>query len=69
MKQLPRDSRAPSTLFLKFKDGKEMKFNFEDEEFTGREKGSQREQLKLADVIAEVDRHSRLLERKEDLAG
>jgi len=50
---LPRQNREGSSLSLKFKDGKEMKLDTE--------------KLKIADVIEEVDRHSRLLNRQADL--
>jgi large subunit ribosomal protein L53 len=53
---LPRDSSDPGSLELKFKDGKEMKMVVE-------------RKLKVQDVIDEVDRHSRILGREEDLKG
>jgi len=54
-KLLPRDSKEPSTLSLKFKDGKEMQLNTE--------------KLSIKDVMEEVDRHSRGLNRRADLLG
>lgn len=74
VKQLPQTSRAPSTLQLTFKDGKVMNFEFTDNEEEGKENtteagGKRKEQAKLKDVIDEVERHSRGLARKEDLAG
>ncbi|MCJ1242947.1 39S ribosomal protein L44, mitochondrial [Trapelia coarctata] len=53
--QLPRTSREPSTLNLKFKDGKELHIDTE--------------KLSIKDVIEEVDRHSRGLNRQADLLG
>ncbi|KAI9792549.1 MAG: 39S ribosomal protein L44, mitochondrial [Peltula sp. TS41687] len=52
---LPRESQLPSGLFLKFKDGKEMKL--------------ETEKMGVNDVIEVVDRHSRLLRRQEELSG
>ncbi|KAL2051299.1 hypothetical protein ABVK25_008351 [Lepraria finkii] len=52
---LTRDSQEPSFLKLKFKDGKEMQLDTE--------------KLKINDVVEEVDRHSRTLNRKADLEG
>jgi len=54
-KLLPRASRDPSVLHLKFKDGKEMKLDAE--------------KLGIKGVIEEVDRHSRILGRQEELNG
>lgn len=54
-KMLPRTSKDPTTLDLKFKDGKEMKLDLE--------------KLKIRDVEEEVNRHSRLLARQEELLG
>lgn len=62
--QLPRESKAPSTLALTFKDGKEMKFVFDEAKA-----GEKREEVKLQDVLNEVERHSRGLARKEDLTS
>jgi len=52
---LPRASRDPSVVQLKFKDGKEMKLDAE--------------KLGIKGVIEEVDRHSRILSRQEELNG
>lgn len=52
---LPRDSPETSFLKLKFKDGKEMQLDTE--------------KLKINDLEEEVDRHSRMLNRKADLEG
>ncbi|WPH01592.1 Hypothetical protein R9X50_00444000 [Acrodontium crateriforme] len=46
---------APTTLAVKFKDGKEMKLDVE--------------KLKLRDIQTEIDRHSRILRRQEELTG
>lgn len=77
---LPRDSNAPAFLELAFKDGKTLKYKWGDrgaieaevdstqsgekEKFTRKEKI-----VRLQDIIEEVNRHERLLERKEELAG
>jgi len=52
---LPRASRDPSYLRLKFKDGKEMELD--------------PEKLGINGVMEEVDRHSRILARQEELSG
>ncbi|KAM0712468.1 hypothetical protein Q7P37_011564 [Cladosporium fusiforme] len=46
---------TPATLALKFKDGKEMNLDLE--------------KMKIKEIQAEVDRHSRQLARKEELDG
>ncbi|KAF2253488.1 hypothetical protein BU26DRAFT_420131 [Trematosphaeria pertusa] len=52
---LPRTSKEPSTLGVKFKDGKEMNLDLD--------------KMRITEVMEEVDRHSRLLARKEELTG
>ncbi|KAI9806830.1 MAG: 39S ribosomal protein L44, mitochondrial [Piccolia ochrophora] len=52
---LPRGSQDRSTLSLKFKDGKEMKLDVDH--------------MGIKDVMEEVDRHSRILNRQEALSG
>ncbi|OCL08460.1 mitochondrial ribosomal protein L44 [Glonium stellatum] len=54
-KMLPRLSKEPSALYVKLKDGKELNLDLE--------------KMKITEVTAEVDRHSRLLSRKEELTG
>ncbi|TID16338.1 mitochondrial ribosomal protein L44 [Venturia nashicola] len=53
--QLPRASEEKATLAIKFKDGKEMSFDPEI--------------VKIKKVVEEVDRHSRLLARQEELTS
>ncbi|KIW07608.1 uncharacterized protein PV09_01558 [Verruconis gallopava] len=53
--QLPRDSAEKGSLSVTFKDGMEMSFN--------------PEKVKIKEVMAEVDRHSRMLARKENLTS
>ncbi|CAK7271385.1 39S ribosomal protein L44, mitochondrial [Sporothrix epigloea] len=50
---LPRDSTEPSSLTVKFKDGKVMKLDCE--------------QMGIKRVVEEVDRHSRALQKQADL--
>jgi len=50
---LPRTSDEPSTLYVKFKDGKEMNLNCEN--------------MGIKGLIEEVDRHSRMLQKQSDL--
>jgi len=64
--QLPRSSNLPATLELGFKDGKTMKFSWGGEAV---ERGKKAENVKLQDIVEEVDRHARVLGRKEELAG
>ncbi|KAI4154435.1 MAG: hypothetical protein LQ340_001688 [Diploschistes diacapsis] len=52
---LPRTSTEPSSLKIKFQDGKEMMLDTE--------------KLGFKDITEEVDRHSRMLARKAELAG
>lgn len=54
-KVLPRDSKQKSSILVKFKDGKEMNLDSE--------------KLGIKGVIEEVDRHSRILARQEELTG
>ncbi|KAF2739200.1 hypothetical protein EJ04DRAFT_508916 [Polyplosphaeria fusca] len=52
---LPRASKEPATLAIKFKDGKEMNLELD--------------KMRITEVMEEVDRHSRQLARKEELTG
>lgn len=53
---LGKDGKAgPASLALKFKDGKEMQLDLE--------------KMKIKDIQEEVDRHSRVLRRQEELTG
>lgn len=67
VKQLARASPDPSTLNLTFKDGKEMNFVFKDIDIAAKEAGE--EKIKLSDILEEVERHCRILGRKEDLTS
>ncbi|KAM3505882.1 hypothetical protein MY11210_007792 [Beauveria gryllotalpidicola] len=51
---LPRTSTEPSSVAVKFKDGKELKFN------TGK--------ITIKGLVEEMDRHSRQLQKKADLS-
>ncbi|KAK0618236.1 putative ribosomal protein YmL44, mitochondrial [Bombardia bombarda] len=50
---LPRTSAEPSTLHVKFKDGKEMNLDCET--------------MGIKNLVEEVDRHSRILQKQSDL--
>lgn len=63
--QLPKSSAEPSSLELGFKDGKTMKWAWDVQ---GTEVGRQ-EQAGIKDIVDEVDRHARVLKRKEELSG
>ncbi|KAK5663240.1 hypothetical protein OQA88_3667 [Cercophora sp. LCS_1] len=52
---LPRTSTEPSTLKIKFKDGKEMNLDCET--------------MNIKTVVEEVDRYSRALQKKADVEG
>ena len=64
-------------LELGFKDGKQMKFAWtERAKRTAQAEGGQGEvqkkeenQTQLADIVEEVERHSRILGRKDELQG
>lgn len=63
--QLPKSSTEPSVLELGFKDGRTMKWAWDVE---GTEVGK-KEQVGIQAIVEEVDRHARILKRKEDLSG
>ncbi|KAK1752475.1 39S ribosomal protein L53/MRP-L53-domain-containing protein [Echria macrotheca] len=52
---LPRTSTEPSSLHIKFKDGKEMKIDCET--------------MNIKNIVEEVDRHSRALQKADDMAS
>ncbi|KAK4461850.1 putative ribosomal protein [Cladorrhinum samala] len=52
---LPRHSTEKPTLYVKFKDGKEMNLDCE--------------KLGIKSIVEEVDRHSRILQKAADLAN
>ncbi|KAF2118550.1 39S ribosomal protein L53/MRP-L53-domain-containing protein [Lophiotrema nucula] len=54
-KMLPRASKEPATLEIKFKDGKQMHLDLD--------------KMRITEVTEELDRHSRTLARKEELTG
>ncbi|ERF72254.1 hypothetical protein EPUS_02141 [Endocarpon pusillum Z07020] len=69
---LPRSSAltSPATLELGFKDGKKMQWRWEPKRrLKEHEEGQRQEAAKLKDVVEEVERHWRGLNRKEELAG
>ncbi|KAK0659213.1 39S ribosomal protein L53/MRP-L53-domain-containing protein [Cercophora samala] len=52
---LPRASDAPSKLYVKFRDGKELNIDADN--------------MGIKSIIEEVDRHSRILQKADDLAA
>ena len=70
---LPSNSSQPSSLVLNFKDGKVMHFvELNDDTKEPGKMGDDTWDLRkmgTKDIVEEVDRHSRLLMRKDDLAG
>jgi len=62
---LPRTSTHPATLQLGFKDGKTMSFSWAE-----RVKGAEKQETtQLSDIVEEVERHARIVGRKEELSG
>lgn len=53
-------------LELGFKDGKTMRWAWGGEVVEG---GKRKEQAGVKNIVDEVDRHARMLKRKEELAG
>lgn len=58
-KILPRASTQPSLLELGFKDGKKMAFTWKGE----------KDEVRLRDIVEQVERHARISGRKEELSG
>ncbi|KAF2650190.1 hypothetical protein K491DRAFT_609355 [Lophiostoma macrostomum CBS 122681] len=54
-KMLPRTSKEPASLDVKFRDGKELSLDID--------------KMRITEVMEQVDRHSRMLARKEELSG
>ncbi|KAK5092098.1 hypothetical protein LTR70_005063 [Exophiala xenobiotica] len=69
---LPRTTKTPATLELGFKDGRTMTFNWAEsaagQGVTG-VKEKDEKPTQLADIVEEVERHARILGRKEELQG
>lgn len=68
--QLPRSSTAPATLEIGFKDGKTMKYSWatESPQATA-ERSPKVKRASLQDIVEEMNRHARALDRKEELSG
>ena len=62
---LPAKSKEPSSLMMSFKDGKELKWVEKSEQ----EGVWDLKSVNIKDVTEEVNRHSRILRRKEELSG
>lgn len=62
---LSATSKKASSLTVVFKDGKELKW----EEKSDKEGVWDLKGVNIKDITQEVDRHSRILRRKEELAG
>lgn len=70
--QLPRSSTQPASLVLGFKDGKTLKYLWAEDEVgksAATERNTKKKSVKLQDIVEEVERHTRILGRKEELAG
>lgn len=71
-KMLPRASKEPATLDLKFSTftpGLDHSGHSNSSTEDGKEMTLELEKMRITDVMEEVDRHSRQLARKEELAG
>ena len=73
-KVLARDSAEPSSLKLKFSTSAGLRNYLGREVLTistedGKEMSLDTEKMGINDVVEEVDRHSRMLNRKADLGG
>lgn len=78
---LPRTTKTPATLELGFKDGRTMTFSWAERAAGQRGVGAgaegekvkmgekEEKQTQLADIVEEVERHARILGRKEELQG
>ncbi len=68
---LPRSSPAPAKLELSFKDGKIMKWTWGGQQVQQQAQapGQTERKIGLPDIIEEVNRHARILGRKEELSG
>ena len=65
---LPRSTKSPATLELGFKDGRKMEFSWA-EKVKNPIEGKFEKQTQLTDIVEEVERHARILGRKEELQG
>ena len=62
---LPAASKEPSSLILTFKDGKELRWAERSQD----EGTWDLAKVSVKDVVEEVERHSRILKRKEELGA
>lgn len=68
--QLPRASTAPAILEIGFKDGKTVKYNWTAEAPEKAEgNATKAKRVSLQDIVEEVNRHARVMARKQELAG
>lgn len=79
-KMLPRDSKEPAELALKFSTFARKRTYSENEYMAwtsantnliedGKEMNLEIEKMRITEVMEQVDRHSRILARKEELSG
>lgn len=73
---LPRSSTQPAILELGFKDGAKRKYSWTEkakqlqtEAELEAKKGPEDAPTQLSDIVEEVNRHARILGRKEELQG
>lgn len=61
-KVLPRTSAEPASLTLGMKDGQQMKYTWSEQD-------DAKSQVRLNDIIEQIQRHARVVGRKEELSG
>lgn len=74
---LPRSSTQPAILELGFKDGAKRKYSWTEQAIQSRaeaevaaaKKSPEDTPTQLSDIVEEVNRHARILGRKEELQG
>ncbi|RMZ81187.1 hypothetical protein DV737_g2676, partial [Chaetothyriales sp. CBS 132003] len=73
---LPQTSSVPAFLELAFKDGQKMRYEWCEEDMkkpgpasVAATKVKRKKVTTLQNIIAEVDRHARMAQRKEELNG
>ena len=69
-KQFPRTSTAPAVLELGLKDGKTLKYSWDADALKSTASTQQKvKRTSLQDIVEEVNRHARVLDRKAELSG
>ena len=66
---LPASSPSPSGVLIGFKDGKEIKYVEQTKQSDNTDGSWNLSTASVRDVIDDVNRHSRILARKDELGG